>query len=95
MTPAQFIISRFGSHRDAAAAFGLPSSTVSEWARKGLIPAWHTRRVLNAAVAAGVDVVAADFVPTDDGAAPRAGSAEQRPRRASPGHDAGAAQCGQ
>ncbi len=56
MTPAAFIIDRFGGTRKAAAALGAPVSTVQSWKEAGFIPAKRQAEVLRTARTIGVKI---------------------------------------
>lgn len=66
MAYAQKIIDQFGGVRAAAAAIGLPPSTVQGWKKRGTIPDDQKPAVLSAAVESGIQITKADFWPAGD-----------------------------
>lgn len=58
---AQRVITSFGGIRPMAGKLGVAVSTVQGWRERGVIPARHHARVLEAARAEGLDIAAADL----------------------------------
>ena len=57
MSQAEKIIAKFGGVRPLARALGHNNpSTVQGWTRRGYVPAWHQRAVLQAAQREQVDL---------------------------------------
>jgi hypothetical protein len=65
MNTAQRIIAKFGGQTALAEVLARPQSTIQYWAKVGSIPAkWH-KPILNAALARGLSVAAADLAAVE------------------------------
>lgn len=62
---AESIIDKFGGVRPAAAALGIPPTTVQGWKSSGHIPARRQSLVLSKARERGLDLSPADFFQTE------------------------------
>lgn len=73
ITPAEFVISKFGGLTGTAKAIGKPVTTVQGWKERGRVPQEHWQDLIDAASIAGHTIEIADFLKSH--AAPKQGAA--------------------
>lgn len=73
MTPADYVITKFGGIRPLARMLGIDHSSVQRWTRPlskrgsgGLIPSRHHQRILTLAREQGVEIDAANLIVGGD-----------------------------
>lgn len=62
ISPADYVIGRFGGIRKAARAIGIQPSTVQGWGKRGTIPQRHWDALIEAAKEIGTEITIPDFV---------------------------------
>jgi hypothetical protein len=72
ISPAQFVISKFGGLTGTATAIGVPITTVQGWKDRGRIPQDHWRKLMEAAEHRGERLIITDFI--DEHPEPSGGS---------------------
>lgn len=62
LSPAQFVISKFGGLTGTSRAIGVPVTTVQGWQERGRIPQDHWKSLVSAAAANGKALELDDFL---------------------------------
>lgn len=89
-TPAAWVVRQFGSNYKVARAVGRKACTIIRWKKRacgdcrGLIPSEAMPAILEAAVALGLDVQAADLILGRDLPDPVPTLAQMQPKRPEP-----------
>jgi hypothetical protein len=71
LSPAQYVIQKFGGLTGTARAIGVPVTTVQGWQERGRIPQDHWKRLMSAAAANDKLITFDDFL-TDHAEPPSA-----------------------
>lgn len=62
LSPAHFVIAKFGGLTGTARAIGVPVTTVQGWQERGRIPQDHWKALMTAATANGDELSFEDFL---------------------------------
>lgn len=62
LTPAEYVIGKFGGLTKTARAIGVPISTVQGWKERGKVPQEHWLPMIDAARDCGMTIEVTDFL---------------------------------
>jgi hypothetical protein len=62
LSPAQYVITKFGGLTGTSRAIGVPVTTVQGWQERGRIPQDHWKALMNAAASNGDEITFEDFL---------------------------------